>query len=60
MNIYEELQELIQKAKRYDWLIDQHKGDYIWYNVFTDAERDLGNTIEEVIDNSISLQEQTK
>lgn len=48
-----ELEELIQKAKRYDWLMSDGRDDYIWYNVISSKDRELDDFLEKCIDKAI-------
>mgnify|MGYP001609736594 CR=1 FL=1 len=48
-----ELELLIQKAKRYDWLMSNGRDDNIWYNVLSDEDRELDDFMDECIDKAI-------
>jgi len=46
-------------GERLDWLLSGKRSKYIWNHVLTDEERDLGNSILEVIERSIQKGQQS-
>ncbi len=54
-----ENQRLRLDAERYRALTNNCRSKYIWNNVFTDDQRDLGNDVESVLDALAALGEKT-
>lgn len=49
----EKLNELKRKAARYDWLVSGWRGDYVWYHVLSDDDKN-SDFLEDCIDNAIA------
>ena len=54
-----ENEKLRLDAERYRALTNNCRSKYIWNNVFTDDQRDLGNDVESVLDALAALGEKT-
>jgi len=58
MGLYSEdqVRELLTKAARWDWIVADHRGDYVWNNVLSDKHRNLdGDHLENIVDKAIEL-----